>query len=109
RDAAQRLSFVVGYRLGRFEDGTRWLRMARAELARAPSDAAEARIAGGNGTLLYAQGKFDEAAVEHRRAATIVEKAFGPRSDRLPAHLGNLANALDGAGRYDGALATQRR
>lgn len=105
-DAATALTYLVGYRKGRFEDGERWYREAEALLIRAElSDSGEGALLLDNwGGVLTAAGRFEEGLDVHRRALSIREDAEPDDDEGRAVTLSNIASALLDLGRMDEAV-----
>jgi tetratricopeptide (TPR) repeat protein len=90
--------------------GRHWLRHGEAILARFPGHPAlEARIATSRGVVLSAEGRYEEAVREERRALAIQESLLGPNSLDVGFSANNAAIFLHELGRDDEAEALMRR
>jgi tetratricopeptide (TPR) repeat protein len=90
--------------------GRHWIRHGAAISARFPGHPElEARIALTQGVVLAAEGRFEEAVREGRRAMAIQEPLFGPTSPEVGESVNNIAVHLHELGRDDEAQATIRR
>ena len=59
--------------------------------------------------MLYGQGKYEEAEIEHRRALALREQALGPDHPSVAQSRHNLAFALESQRKYEEAEAEYRR
>jgi tetratricopeptide (TPR) repeat protein/tRNA A-37 threonylcarbamoyl transferase component Bud32 len=109
-DALIRLVSVVGKELERHADGHLTARHAEAALERLGGDAMrEADLLSNVGTLLVAEGKYEEALQRHERALALREPVLGAEDPRIGASLGNLGTVLRLLGRYQESRATHER
>ena len=77
--AAAELAFVVGYQLQRADDGRQWAKHARSELDRLGGDPAiEARLLNNEGTIAFAEGKYEDALAQFEHVARLRAEAYGP-------------------------------
>ena len=106
-DAAQLLLYVVGYRMGRFDEARSHGELAAGLAAGDP--VREARVADALATVLHAEGRFEEAEAEHRRGLGLREAALGPDHVNVAASRNNLAMLLVDRGAYAEAEVLQRR
>lgn len=75
REAAERLTYLVGYDRGRYEDAARWGRTA---LALSSGDEQRARAMQNIGTVLSQQGRYEEALATHRETRELRLSAGAP-------------------------------
>jgi tetratricopeptide (TPR) repeat protein len=106
-DAAQLLLYVVGYRMGRFEEAHSHGELAAGLAVGDP--VREARVADALATVLHARGRFEEAEAHHRRGLALRERALGSDHVNVAASRNNLATLLVDRGAYDEAELLQRR
>lgn len=98
-EATTGLVYVVGYSLGRNEEGWRWARHSEALLENAGGDdRVRGRLLTNMGSLHFARGEYPEARSYAAASLASYEKAFGPAHPRVTAALHNLgvAHALLG-------------
>jgi tetratricopeptide (TPR) repeat protein len=109
--AAQRLVFVVGYRLARHADAERWSRHAEAIASALPDPANLRQAASLNALALvrYESGAYADAGSLHERALAITETALGPDNPVLATDLNNLATVREATGAYGEAAALHER
>jgi tetratricopeptide (TPR) repeat protein len=90
--------------------GRHWIRHGEAILARFPGHPElEARVAVSRGIVLAAEGRFEEAVREDRRATAVQESLFGSESLDVGESVNNTAVYLHEMGRDDEAQETIRR
>ena len=90
--------------------GRHWIRHGEAILARFPGHPAlEARLATSRGIVLSAEGRYEEAVREERRALAIQESLLGPNSLDVGLSANNAAVYLHELGRDDEAETIMRR
>jgi eukaryotic-like serine/threonine-protein kinase len=100
----------LGERRAKYEQAEAWGRHAFAALeAAGGSDEIRGRLLDRLGSVLAAQGKYDQAIANHRQGLALREKALGPEHAEVAASLNNLGNALDSSGKYEEALASYQR
>ena len=101
---AVKLLYVVGYRLGRHDEATRWAGEAAAALGRfGPDPRLAARLESNLGAVDTSAGRDESAKVHFERALKIREEAFGGDSLTVAVSLSNLGVALRSLGDVDGA------
>jgi tetratricopeptide (TPR) repeat protein len=95
----------------RFEDGHRVARQAEAAVRRLRGrhPDIEVQLYRYSSDLWRAEGQYDAATRDGRRAVELAESRLGPESLETSYSLGNLANVLDGAGHVAEALEYERR
>jgi serine/threonine-protein kinase len=105
-DAASALTYLVGYRKGRFDDGERWYREAEALLIRADMSISRegALLLDNWGGVLTAAGRFEDGLEVHRRALAVREEAEPSDEAGRAVSLSNVAAALLDLGRTDEAV-----
>lgn len=109
-DALIRLVSVVGKELERHADGHLIARHAEAALERLGGDALrEADLLSNLGTVLVAEGKYEEALERHERALELRERELDAEDPRIGSSLGNLGTVLRLLGRYRESRATHER
>jgi tetratricopeptide (TPR) repeat protein len=104
--ALRRLVWVVGVRQAKVDEGLRYLPLARALSTDAQ---AEASLRDNLAAVLSAQGKYEDAEMEHRRALALREKTLGPEHPDVAASRNNLANVLSAQGKHEDAEMELRR
>lgn len=109
--AAERLTYVVGARIGRYDDGMRWSRVAEALAETLPRYTLSQRAAHlrSRGAARRAHADFDAAKADLEEALTLYEASIGlqhPHGANVLSDLGHLAIQ---AGRYREALELYRR
>jgi tetratricopeptide (TPR) repeat protein len=91
-------------------DAERWVRFARAAVARAGSlRELEASLANNVGVLAYLQGHYDDAVVAHEQALKLRAALLGEQHPQVARTHSNLGAALRGQGRLDAAAGEYRR
>jgi tetratricopeptide (TPR) repeat protein/predicted Ser/Thr protein kinase len=105
--AATMLMRVVGVEQMRMEEGLRYLELAE-ELA-IGDPLAEASVRTNLGAVHNAQGKYEEAETEHRRALALRETARGPDHPAVAESRHNLGAVLDAQGKYEDAETQHRQ
>ncbi len=110
-DAATSLAYLLGHRVHRDDEGMRWIADAEMMLARTELQGSElaARLADTRGTLETTRGRYDEAAIHHRRAIELWEAVAGPDSAQVAIPVLNLGNTEMERGDYEAALAHYAR
>jgi tetratricopeptide (TPR) repeat protein len=100
--AASRLVFVVGGRLGRFDDGVDWSRHGEVACAHAgdPTGMREARRLHGLADVYSTAAKYEEARELHERALVLREAALGPEHPSIGTELTFLADTYVATGDY---------
>jgi tetratricopeptide (TPR) repeat protein/tRNA A-37 threonylcarbamoyl transferase component Bud32 len=89
--ALSRLVYVVGYRRARHAEGYRLADLAGAVLDRLGTHTLDrAELESNLGTLLYAESRYDEAAVHDQKALALREAALGDESPEVALSLNNL-------------------
>ncbi len=109
--SATHLTFVVGYQLRRFREGTRWAQIAGAildSLGRG-HDRLRAWLSTNYGTVLLASGDLAGGQKLYEQALILKEQALGPEHPDVAVSLSNLALALTPRGRPHDALAAADR
>jgi tetratricopeptide (TPR) repeat protein len=104
-DASRDLLIVVGQRLAKPDEGLRYLPLARALSTDAEG---EASLRNNLGVILYAQGKYEDAESEFRRALAALGKALGPDHPSVAGMRGSLVSALHAQGKYEDSERQQR-
>ena len=102
------LPALVGLVQGRFDEANLLQRQAQAAVERA-GNAPELVCGLAGGTLLWKQGKLEEALLQEKRTAEACERAFGPDHFSNATSLGNIGSEESLLGRYDAALADEQR
>ena len=99
------LTFVVGFRQGRTEEGHRWARWASALLERVGDHGLlTAHHLNNLGAVYFTEGKYAEAVDHFRRSAELKEQLLGPESHDFAISLGNLGLAYTRLGKHQKAL-----
>lgn len=89
--SASELGWITGYSGGRPAEGERWERLASAIADALPQDdALHAELLRQHAVVLYASGRFSEAAEVSRRALARAECAYGPEHPEVARILSNL-------------------
>lgn len=104
------LTWVVGARLARHEEGHLWAQHARAfltKLGERPEDVAELRNF--EGSIALGEGDYERARAAYDEALGLRERALGPDHREVGVAAANLAIALSRLGRLTEALALYRR
>jgi tetratricopeptide (TPR) repeat protein/predicted Ser/Thr protein kinase len=101
--ASGRLVYVVGAKLGRYQEGRRWAKDAE-PLARA-ADTHDTRTVYRNslGAIAWAEGNLEEARGYVEQGLAIKESALGPEHPDVAASLNNLGLVLNSQGNYEEA------
>ncbi len=99
-DVTRSLSFVVGVRLSRPDEGLVWGRTAVSLAEHMGRDAARVGSLLDLGSVLGEQGKHEEAKRHFQRALQMSEETFGDEHPRVGRALNNLASTLDILGAY---------
>ncbi|MCB9753390.1 MAG: serine/threonine protein kinase [Myxococcales bacterium] len=107
--SAVELSYLVGARLDRIDEGLRWAEHAAAEVERAGSPIDQARLDVHRGLILELAARYDEAEEAQRAALAILERARGSDSALLIDVWSNLGTLALHGGRVDEALAHYER
>ena len=109
-DASACLALAFSDRTHNAQMGRHWIRHGEAILARFPDHPAlEARIAASRGAVLAAEGRYEDAVKDERRAMAIQESLFGPDSLEVAMSANNAANYLHELGRNEEAAAIMGR
>jgi eukaryotic-like serine/threonine-protein kinase len=110
-EAATSLVRLTGYSLARYDDATRWDRVAQMLMARLGlgEDLALASRLGTLGNLQRSRGAHAEALAAHRRRLEIVEDLLGNDHPHAAAAHNGIGLALWAQGEYDEALASFER
>ena len=104
------VSFVVGQRLSRLDEGTQWAWLAAAALRRVGSDVElEARLAAQEGHLLHDRADFAGAEVKYRQAYALRRAAQGQTHPSTAAMLANVARAVMAQGHFEESLVLTRQ
>ena len=93
-DTAQRLAYVVGYQQVRYDEGRAWGQVALAHAKRSRDEGLVAMILDRLGTLLHAQGQYEEALRHHEEALRIRESVLGTDHPYVADSLSHLAYVL---------------
>ena len=101
------LYLVIGDRLQRFADATRWEEQAEAAIQRSGSDHERALLRLSQASVRNKEGRIDDAIASATEAAQLAEQADGAQSFIRARALGELASSYDLQGRADEALAKQ--
>jgi tetratricopeptide (TPR) repeat protein/tRNA A-37 threonylcarbamoyl transferase component Bud32 len=108
--AAIELSFVVGQRLSRLDEGTQWAWLASAGMRRVGADfELEAKLANQEGHLLYDRADFAGAEAKYRQTFELRRTAQGDTHPATAAMLANVARAVMAQGHFDEALLLSRK
>ncbi len=102
-DAAQALTFVVGYRLSRPAEGLVWGRTAVSLAEHTGEDTARARSLGGLGLVFLGQEDYERAELYFRQALQLTETALGADHPAVANSLGSLGSVFHGRGQYERA------
>lgn len=106
-DAASALTYLLGYRLRRFDEGERWYRDAEASIARSGMQrSTEAALLWDNwGSVLTASGRFEEGLAAHQRALSIRDEVEDPHSAGHAVSMSNIGGTLLDLDRKEEAVA----
>ena len=115
-DAAQSLTYVVGYNLARHEAGQQWGLTAALPLARRSGDPAELATSLSNlGATSFSRGEYEDAKEYQQQALVIRQQVLGNEHPKVADVLNNLGNTYltqgkpeDASGYYQRALAIQQ-
>ncbi len=104
-EISTRLIHLVGSRLGAYDEGHEWARLARAWFERV-GDSGEfgPLILGFEATIFREEGKNREATVRAQEALAAASRVLGPTDPRLVGYLDTMAGQLRLSGRLDEAL-----
>ena len=109
-EAAIAQVMVVGYLEGQPARARHWINLADATLNRIGGhDILRAWLVNNQGTVLYAQGRYEEALALFRQSTALKEKVLGSNAPDVATSLGNMGDPLAKLGRFDEALATNQR
>jgi tetratricopeptide (TPR) repeat protein/predicted Ser/Thr protein kinase len=101
--ASARLVYVVGFNLGRHQDGRRWAKDAQ-PLARAVgTDEARILYLNSLGAVAFGEGKYEEARGHVEQVLAIQETSLGPDHPSVGASLNNLGLVANARGKYEEA------
>jgi tetratricopeptide (TPR) repeat protein len=104
-EAAEKLVFVVGFRLGRFEEADRWATTARSVLQRMGGhDLLRAWLLNDLGCVLHLEGDDAGAVRNLRSALEVKERVLGRDHPDVGLSEANLGMALQGLGHNQEAL-----
>ena len=111
-NAASALTFTVGSRQARHDEGFRWSR--HADVVLSILDVGEeslrrAEALSNLGLVHESKGEYTEAKAIHERALAIKEKALGPDHPLVANSLNNLANAHERLGTHEAAKVLHER
>src|SRR5207248_6890514 len=96
---------VVGYELGRPDEGDKVAAQATALLTRVGADElVEADLLTAAARIAYGRGLYDDARAKHERALGLREKRLGPDHESVATSLHLMAIALDNLDRAPEAL-----
>jgi eukaryotic-like serine/threonine-protein kinase len=108
--ARNALVWVVGERLGRYDEAKELARDAEAKIERLDrSDLLQADLDQKLAAIYLAQGDYQEAERRGRRVLDIRQKALGTDHAAIATALGDLADVAVQTGRYDEAIDLYRR
>lgn len=109
-EAAIAQVMVVGYLEGQPERARHWINLADATLNRIGGhDILRAWLVNNQATVVYAQGRYEDALALFRQSTALKEKVLGPNAPDVATSLGNMGDPLARLGRFDEALATNQR
>jgi tetratricopeptide (TPR) repeat protein/predicted Ser/Thr protein kinase len=101
---------IVGYDLGRPEEGHEWAERAGAAVeALGDEPRLRAQLDNNLGVLYYAEERWDESLARHQSALAAREQAYGPDSPFVAASLSNIGLVRYAQGRLDEAVGIHRR
>jgi tetratricopeptide (TPR) repeat protein/tRNA A-37 threonylcarbamoyl transferase component Bud32 len=101
---------VVGYQQENFDEGEALAEDARAALERVgKAPVLEAFFYTQTGSMMFAEGDYEEAAEQHGRALKIREDALGSSHTHVAMSLNNVGNAMTMGGRFTEAEGVHRR
>jgi serine/threonine-protein kinase len=104
-EVASSLVFVIGYQEGRFAEAKRWGNTADAVLRRLGGhELLRAWLLTDLGTMYYLEGDKEASLAANEKSVALKEKALGPDHPDVGISEGNLAIALQLAGRDQEAL-----
>ena len=107
--AAANTTVLMVNRLGETAAARDWIAIARAAIERAGENASvESVVLSGEAVLDLAEHDSDGAVAAARRSRDVTSRAFGAEHPRAIEALSNLGDELEGAGRYEEALETDR-
>jgi tetratricopeptide (TPR) repeat protein len=99
-DCTAMLGWVSAERAHDLVAARRWIRLARAMLARYPGHPLlEARVANGDGIVLLREGRLEEGLAETQRSLALYEKYLEPGSYMVATQVNNVAITLHDMGR----------
>jgi tetratricopeptide (TPR) repeat protein len=102
--SASRLVNVVGHKLAKYDEAHRWDRLARALLERAGGDGRlQARLEARLSTVLFEEGRYEEAGAHAERSLALARGLFGPEHLSVADSHRALASALSARGRNEEA------
>ncbi|MHB8875244.1 MAG: tetratricopeptide repeat protein, partial [Myxococcaceae bacterium] len=105
-----RLIYELGLRQPRYDQARLVGRHGLAVLERmGGSEELEGKLVGSLAAILDQQGLYQEAMVQHQRAAVLLEKSLGPGNLELAMTLTNLSVTLDNLGEYEKSLPNSLR
>ena len=107
QSAATALTFLVGYRLNRFEEGLQHADLARGLAVGDPR--AEARVALAVAGVRHASGDYAESLALYEEALALQEEALGPEDPTVARTMAALATVRGTVGAYDKAKALNER
>ncbi|MBL8972956.1 MAG: tetratricopeptide repeat protein, partial [Myxococcales bacterium] len=108
--ARTELLFVVGYGLGRFDEGLRWGELAGNVMQQVGRGGAlEVRLRSARGLVQRARGDLPAARAELREALSLAEATLGPDNPGVATALINLAGVQAAAGERSAAGVGLRR
>ncbi len=104
------LTRVVGFDLGRGDEGHDWAERAGASIEALGGDPRlRAQLDNNLGVLCYAEERWDEALARQRSALAARENAYGSDSPFVAASLSNIGLIHYAQGHFDEAVAIHRR
>ena len=110
RDAAQSLTYAVGYSLARHDDGLTWGQIALSLAKRSDDDLQLAGTLVNLGTVFSGLGEYEQAKHHYQQALQIHEKkTLDPDHPDVATSLGNLGIALYRLGEYEQAKQHHQR
>jgi tetratricopeptide (TPR) repeat protein len=108
-EAAARLVFVLGERMGRFEEARTWGLHAEIEIEAAGAPELRALLLNNLGQAFMRERRLAEAAEFHQQAVTITTRALGPEHPDVGRWLNNLALVAREQGNYEYAERDHRK